>query len=106
MRTVLIALLAIAIAVSAVTTAEAKDEFEKGFKTELGAISARAAVGVGFGIAREVFTAGPCCEPCFQPAPRPVVRTVYVQRPVYVPVPVHKVHRHPHHPQSRGRFYR
>jgi hypothetical protein len=104
MKTVLIALLAIAIVVSVATTAEARNEFENGFKTELGAISARAAVGLGFGIAREVFAGGPYYEPYCQPAPPPVVRTVYVERRVYVPV--RHVHHYRHHHDYRCNFCR
>ena len=48
---------AIAIAVIAMSSSGAYaggDHFENGFKTELGAIAARASVGLGFGLVRGV----------------------------------------------------
>lgn len=59
MRTGLIAV-AIAVVLSAamVTSAFAKDEFEKGFKTELGAIAARSAVGLGVTAFNGIFGPG------------------------------------------------
>ncbi len=40
------------------TSAQAGDEFEHGFKTELGAITARATVGLGAGLVSSVFHGG------------------------------------------------
>ena len=40
------------------STAHAKDEFENGFKSELGAMAARSAVGLGLGVINEI-VAGP-----------------------------------------------
>jgi hypothetical protein len=52
---------AIAIAVIAMSSSGAYaggDHFENGFKTELGAIAARASVGLGFGLVRGVVHGG------------------------------------------------
>lgn len=85
---------AIAIAVIAMSSSGAYaggDHFENGFKTEMGAIAARATVGLGVGLVRGVVHGGyhyghhhgPCCEPYYS-------RTV-VYRPY--PVPVRRVER-------------
>lgn len=59
MRASLIAVaLAVVLSAAMVSTAHAKDEFEKGFKTELGAIAARSAVGLGVSVVNGVFGPG------------------------------------------------
>ncbi|RJP68491.1 MAG: hypothetical protein C4532_12655 [Candidatus Abyssobacteria bacterium SURF_17] len=59
MRTKVIAVaLALVLSAAMVSNAYAKDEFEKGFKTELGAIAARSAVGLGVTVVNGVFGGG------------------------------------------------
>ncbi|MBI5116000.1 hypothetical protein HZA56_05960 [Candidatus Poribacteria bacterium] len=97
------------------SSAYAKDEFENGFKTELGAIAARSAVGLGVGLVRGAFGgpvyyngyyARPYYRPVvvYTPPPPPppvyvVTRTYYYPAPVYVapPPPVHHHHHDCYH---------
>jgi hypothetical protein len=104
--------LVLALAAGMASSAYAKDEFENGFKTELGAIAARSAVGLGVGLVRGAFGGpyynGYYARPYYRPVviytPPPPPPPVYVETrtyyyypaPVYVapPPPVH--HRHHH----------
>ncbi|GAB4349780.1 MAG: hypothetical protein Kow0099_33020 [Candidatus Abyssubacteria bacterium] len=80
------------------TSAYAGDEFEKGFKWELGAITARSAVGLGVGVIN-VGLGGPVrydghyvkVIPVRRVHPRPVYRETIVYTPC--PPPVHHVER-------------
>jgi len=51
-------MLAFLLSASFVSASDAKDEFEDGFKAELGAIAARSAVGLGVGVFNGVFGHG------------------------------------------------
>lgn len=94
---ILTVMLALALSAAMVSNANAGDEFEDGFKTELGAISARAAVGLGAGLIGGIFHGGPVYA---SPPPvyyRPYRPAPYVVRPVYVaPYPRWRHHRHYH----------
>jgi len=89
---------AIAVAVIAMSASGAfahDHHFENGFKTELGAIAARATVGLGVGLVRGVVYPGHHCGPnCghvyYAPPPPPprFTRTVVYQP---YPVPVRRV---------------
>ena len=80
MKTLIAVVLAIAISVALISNAEAGNEFERGFRTELGAISARAAVGLGIGLVGGIVTSGPYYAPPCEP--------IYVEPRIYVrPVP-------------------
>lgn len=66
--------------------AVAKDEFEDGFKLELGAIAARSAVGLGVGVVNGIFGGGVAYNGVYA-APAPIYRPVYRERVVYVAPP-------------------
>lgn len=106
--------LVLTILVSALvtTTVHAKNEFEDGFKYEMGAIAARSAVGLGIGLVTGVIHAEPYYAPPPPPRPifvepyyRPYRTRIYVERRVYHPrrhwarhshghLHQHSVHRH------------
>jgi len=104
MRKGLMALvLAFAISVALASSAYAGDEFEDGFKYELGAIAARSAVGLGVGVFNGLFAPGVYYNGYYGTPtafhyghPRPYYR----ERVVYVPYP-----RHHHHVEYRT-YYR
>jgi len=94
---ILIVMLALALSAAMVSNANARNEFEDGFKTELGAISARAAVGLGVGLIGGIVHGGPHYAP---PPPvyyRPYRPAAYVVRPVYV-APYPRGHYRPYRP--------
>jgi hypothetical protein len=104
MRTLIAAVLAVMLTVSLVSTAEAGDEFERGFRTELGAISARAAVGLGIGLVGGIVHSGPHYAP--YPEPIYVKRTIYVKPvPRWRPHRHHRFHRHDHHRHFKPRHH-
>ena len=96
-KTLMISALAIALVAMTWSTAQAGNEFEHGFKTEMGSIAARATVGFGVGLVRGVAHGGHHHDRHIRPAHRhhrhcshwrgPVVysRTV-VYRPYRVPL--------------------
>jgi len=92
----MVLVLALALSAAMVSPASAKDEFEDGFKTELGAISARAAVGLGVGLVGEIIHGGPHYVSYRDVHYRPYRGAIYIVRPV----PVHRYpcrcHCHPH----------
>ncbi len=112
----LVLVLTLVLSAAMVSSAYAKDEFERGFKYELGAIAARSAVGLGVGVVQGVFGGGAYYDGYYaRPAPiyydypppyyreriiyRPypppryyVERRVYRCGPCYGPPP--RVHRH------------
>lgn len=107
---ILTVMLALALSALMVSNASAGDEFEDGFKTELGAISARAAVGLGAGLIGGIFHGGPYYAP---PPPvyyRPYRPAPYVVRPVYVAPyprwPRHHYRHHYHHRHHRVHHHR
>ena len=97
--------LALALVLGLTSNTEAGDEFERGFKMELGAISARAAVGFGIGLVGGMvhgapyYDYGPCCE------------SVRIERHVIVRPPRphwrrhHVYPRHRHHHKLHRRYY-
>ncbi|UCD57790.1 MAG: hypothetical protein JSV16_01385 [Candidatus Hydrogenedentota bacterium] len=115
-------MLTVALCAAMVPAAYAKDEFEKGFKSELGAIAARSAVGFGVGLFNGVFGGGVCHDGyygtpagfrqgytrpyyrervVYKPYPMPYYRAEhreYYPRPYYVPPP--RAH---HHYEYRSR---
>lgn len=69
------------------SSAYAKDEFEDGFKYELGAIAARSAVGLGVGVVQGVFGGGVYYDgyyarpaPIYYDYPRPYYRERIIYR--------------------------
>ena len=105
---ILTVMLALALSVAMVSTANAGDEFEDGFKTELGAISARAAVGLGVGLVGRIVHGGPHYVSSGHGYYAPYRSGVYVERRVYVsPHPRwHYGHyRHHGHHHHRGHHY-
>jgi hypothetical protein len=96
----LLAAMTVGLVLSAMlaTNAYAGDEFEKGFKWELGAITARSAVGLGVGVVNVGF-GGPVrydghyvkVVPARHVHPRPVYRETVVYTPY--PPPVYHVER-------------
>lgn len=117
----LIGTLVLTITVSAlmVSTAHAKNEFEDGFKYEMGAIAARSAIGLGVGLVTGVIHVEPYyappvlpvyVEPYYAPPARPVYvepyyrpyrRPIYVERRVYHPRRHWARDSHRHQYQSR-----
>ncbi len=100
--------LAIVLSGVLISPAYAGDEFEKGFKLELGAIAARSAVGIGVGVVRGILGGGVVhATPApvapvyvappvvYAPPPPPVIieRRVYY-RPYYAPPPPPRVYYH------------
>jgi hypothetical protein len=85
-------LAAITLTLLMASDVHAKNEFENGFKAELGAISARAAVGLGMGLVRGIIIYD---EPYYEPYRRPYYGTYRV--------PVRVEHRAccPTYPQKR-----
>lgn len=79
----LVVILALVITAAGMGSAYAKDDFERGFRTELGAIAARSAVGVGVGIVNGVFGGGIAYNGYYA-RPVPVYRPYYR---VYAPPP-------------------
>ena len=101
-------ILAFVLSAALVSAAHAKDEFEDGFKTELGAIAARSAVGLGVGIVHGVFGHGAHYDGYYGPptAVRYAPPTYYRKRVVYAPYP--RVYRHVEYRTyySPPRYYR
>jgi len=88
----MIGTLVLTVMVSAlmVSTAHARNEFEDGFKYEMGAIAARSAIGLGVGLLTGVIHAEPYYAPparpvYVEPYYRPYRRPIYVERRVYHP---------------------
>ena len=81
--------LTVALAVVAVasSSAFAKDEFEKGFKYELGAIAAQSAVGLGVGLVGDIIHGGVYYGPAVSPP-------VYVTPRVHIVDPPRRHYRH------------
>ena len=101
--------LAFVLSAALVSAAQAKDEFEDGFKYELGAIAARSAVGLGVGVVRGVLGHGVHYDGYYGPPavsyygpPRPYYR----ERVVYAPYPRYyrRVEYRPYYPGPR--YYR
>jgi hypothetical protein len=85
-RLVLVVALALVASGAMVGPAQAKDEFEDGFKTELGAIAARSAVGLGVGVVSGILHGGVAYDGYYA-HPAPVYRPYYRERVVYVAPP-------------------
>ncbi len=107
MKPLIALMVAVTLAFGLVPNAEAKDEFERGFKMELGAISARAAVGFGVGLVEGIVHGGPSYEY------RPYCEPVRIERHIIVRPPRqywrwhHMQPRHPrHHRHHRMHHYR
>ena len=93
MRKLALIALAVVLAGMLASPALAKDEFEDGLKMELGAITARSAVGLGIGVVNGIFGGGIAYNG-FYAAPAPIYR----ERVVYVPPPVrYRVVKHYHY---------
>lgn len=88
-------ILAVALSAALTSTAYAGDEFEKGFKWELGAITARSAVGLGVGVVNGVFGGGVAYNGYYvRPTPvRYYPQPYYSKTVVYAPPPVYRVER-------------
>lgn len=97
MKTLVALIVGITLAVGMVSHAEAKDEFERGFKMELGAISARAAVGFGIGLVGGIVHG----EPYY--GYRPYCEPVRIERHIIVRPP--RPHWRRHHVQPRYRHH-
>jgi hypothetical protein len=95
--------LMLVLSAAMVSSAYAKNEFESGFKYELGAIAARSAVGLGVGVVQGVLGGGVYYDgyyarpaPIYYDHPRPYYRERVVYRPY--PPPRYRVeHRVYHH---------
>ncbi|RJP23543.1 MAG: hypothetical protein C4520_06205 [Candidatus Abyssobacteria bacterium SURF_5] len=85
-KLILVVTLALLMIGMTTASAPAKDEFESGFKTELGAIAARSAVGVGVGVFNGIFGGGVAYNGVYA-TPVPVYRPYYQERIVYAPPP-------------------
>ena len=108
-RGVMTLILAFLLSAALVSAADAKDEFEDGFKTELGAIAARSAVGLGVGVFNGVFGHGVQYEGYYG---TPTVfhyghvRPYYRERVVYAPYPEPYRHVEYRRPYPGPRYHR
>jgi hypothetical protein len=85
-KVILVVALAVLMTGAFAGTAPAKDDFEHGFKLELGAIAARSVVGLGVGVVNGVFGGGVAYNGLYA-TPAPIYRPVYRERVVYVAPP-------------------
>ena len=105
----IVGVMGLALVLSGAEPASAKDEFEDGFKDELGRIAAHEAVRGGRQILASILLGGPSGPPpaAYQPEPAYYEPQAYAPPVVYVPAPVPVVYyeRHDvyhHYPVAYG----